>query len=298
RRRTRWSSRTPRSCATTSRERPASRSWRTGTPDGATPSSGCGGAPGPSSSSRHYGRATSWSSPARSGSRTARRSRRPRPRPPHPRRGLPPPRGRPAMSLVRHLPPRAPAVFLLLAVLVAAGVWTGRRLPSAIFPTVTFPRIKVIAETAEEPAAQMIPAVTRPLEEAVLRVPGIERVTSTTTRGAVELGAEFSWSTDMRVALTRVQAEIERIKPDLPPEARVEAQWMNTAIFPILGYALTSDTRSPSQLRELADFTLKPELNQIPGVSQIQVQGGRRREFQVRLDPDRLAGRRIPPSAV
>ena len=203
-----------------------------------------------------------------------------------------------AASLVRNLPRRAPAVFLLLAVLIAAGVWTAQRLPSAIFPTVTFPRIKVIAETAEEPAAQMIPAVTRPLEEAVLRVPGIERVTSTTTRGAVELGAEFAWSTDMRVALTRVQAEIERIKPDLPAQARIDAEWMNTAIFPILGYALTSDSRSLAQLRELADYTLKPELNQIAGVSQVQVQGGTRREFQVRLDPDRLAGRKIPPSAV
>ena len=69
-----------------------------------------------------------------------------------------------AASLVRNLPRRAPAVFLLLGVLIAAGVWTAQRLPSAIFPTVTFPRIKVIAETAEEPAAQMIPAVTRPLE--------------------------------------------------------------------------------------------------------------------------------------
>jgi len=189
-------------------------------------------------------------------------------------------------------------VFLLLAVLVAAGVWTARRLPSAIFPTVTFPRIKVIAEAAEEPAAQMIPALTRPLEEAILRVPGIERVTSTTTRGAVELGAEFAWATDMRVALARVQAEIARVKPDLPAETRVDAEWMNTAIFPILGYALTSDARSPAELRELADYTLKPELNQIPGVSQVQVQGGTRREFQVRLDPGRLAGRKIPASAV
>ncbi|HEY2798840.1 MAG TPA: efflux RND transporter permease subunit [Thermoanaerobaculia bacterium] len=203
-----------------------------------------------------------------------------------------------AASSLRGLPRRGPAVFLLVAVLAAAGVWTVGRLPSAIFPTVTFPRIKVIAEIGEEPAAQMIPAVTRPLEEAVLRVPGIERVTSTTTRGAVELGAEFAWSTDMRLALTRVQAELERIKPELPGQTRVEAEWMNTAIFPILGYALTSDTRSPAQLRELADFTLKPELNQIPGVSQVQVQGGTRREFQVRLDPGRLAGRRIPPSAV
>ena len=102
------------------------------------------------------------------------------------------------MSRIRGLPRHAGGVFLLLAVLVAAGVWTARRLPSAIFPTVTFPRIKVIAQAAEEPAAQMIPALTRPLEEAILRVPGIERVTSTTTRGAVELGAEFAWATDMR----------------------------------------------------------------------------------------------------
>jgi CzcA family heavy metal efflux pump len=202
------------------------------------------------------------------------------------------------MSVIRGLPRRAGAIFLLVAVLVAAGVWTALRLPSAIFPTVTFPRIKVIAETAEEPAAQMIPAVTRPLEEALLRVPGIERVTSTTTRGAVELGAEFSWSTDMRVALSRVQAGIERVRPQLPPGTRVDPEWMNTATFPILGYALTSDTRSPVALRELADYALKPELNQIPGVSQVQVQGGTRREFQVRLDPGRLAARKLPASAV
>ncbi|HJW15050.1 MAG TPA: efflux RND transporter permease subunit, partial [Thermoanaerobaculia bacterium] len=94
------------------------------------------------------------------------------------------------MSPIRRLAERPQALFLLIAVLCAAGVWTATRLPSAIFPTVTFPRIKVIAEGAEEPAAQMIPAVTRPLEEAILRVPGIERVFSTTTRGSVEIGAE------------------------------------------------------------------------------------------------------------
>jgi CzcA family heavy metal efflux pump len=202
------------------------------------------------------------------------------------------------MSRLRRLPARSGALFLLLAVLCAAGIVTARRLPSAIFPAVTFPRIKVIADAGEEPAAQMIPAVTRPLEEAILRVPGIERVTSTTTRGAVELGAEFSWKTDMQVALTRVQAQIERVRPDLPPGTRIDAEWMNTAIFPILGYALTSDTRSLSELRELADFRLKPELAQIPGVSQVQVEGGTHREFQVRLDPQRLAGRKISAAQV
>ena len=118
---------------------------------------------------------------------------------------------------LRRLPERGTAVLLVLAVLCAAGAWTAAQLPSAIFPSVTFPRIKVIAEAAEEPAAQMIPSVTRPLEEAILRVPGIRRVTSTTTRGAVEFGAEFAWSTDMQTALARVQAQLERVRPALPP---------------------------------------------------------------------------------
>ena len=202
------------------------------------------------------------------------------------------------MSISERLSNRPQALFLLLLVLCGAGVWYATRLPSAIFPTVTFPRVKVIAQGAEEPAAQMIPAVTRPLEEAILRVPGIERVVSTTTRGSVEIGAEFSWGTDMQLALQRVQAEIARARPDLPPETRIDAEWMNTAIFPILGYALTSDTLSPAALRELADFQLRPVLIQIPGVSQVQVQGGAVREFQVRLDPERLVARRLSATDV
>jgi CzcA family heavy metal efflux pump len=193
---------------------------------------------------------------------------------------------------------RPAALFLLILVLGAAGVWTATRLPSSIFPAVTFPRVKVIADAGEEPAALMIPAVTRPLEEAILRVPGIERVTSTTARGSVEIGAEFSWGTDMQVALQRVQAQISRVRPDLLPGTRIQAEWMNTAVFPILGYALTSDTKSQSELRELAEFQIKPELIRIPGVSQVQVQGGRVREFQVRLDPDRLTAHKITAAQV
>ena len=193
---------------------------------------------------------------------------------------------------------RPAALFLFILVLGAAGIWTATHLPSSIFPAVTFPRVKVIADAGEEPAALMIPAVTRPLEEAILRVPGIERVTSTTARGSVEIGAEFSWGTDMQVALQRVQAQIERVRPDLLPDTRIQAEWMNTAVFPILGYALTSDTRSQSELRELAEFQIKPELIRIPGVSEVQVQGGRVREFQVRLDPDRLTAHKVTAAEV
>src|SRR5437868_11782301 len=121
---------------------------------------------------------------------------------------------------------RPAGLFLLIAVLCGAGVWSALHLPSSIFPAVTFPRVKVIADAGEEPAAQMIPAVTRPLEEAVLRVPEVLRVVSTTTRGSVEVSAEFAWGADMQIALQRVEAQIERVRTDLPPGTRIDAEWM------------------------------------------------------------------------
>ncbi len=197
------------------------------------------------------------------------------------------------MRFFEALSERRVALLATVAALVVGGLWVASRLPLAIFPSVTFPVVKVIADVGEEPAARMMPSVTRPLEEALLRVPGIRIVRSTTSRGSTEISANFAWGTEMQTALQRVQAEAARVRPDLPPATRIDIEWMNTAVFPILGYALTSDTRGPSDLWELAEYTLKPELVRIPGVSQVQIQGGRRREFQVHLDPEALAARRL-----
>ena len=202
------------------------------------------------------------------------------------------------MKAIRLPHEKAPAVFLLVAILAGAGVVAGTRLPSSIFPSVTFPVVKLIADVGEEPAARMMPTVTRPLEQAILRVSGIRLVRSTTSRGSTEISANFAWGTDMQTALQRVQAEVARIRPDLPADTRVDVEWMNTAIFPILGYALTSDARGPDELWALAEYTLKPELIRIPGVSQVQIQGGRRREFQVLLDARAIAARKLAPSDV
>ncbi len=195
------------------------------------------------------------------------------------------------MTVLTSVRRRWPALFALVFILAGAGAFLARGLPSSIFPAVTFPIVKVIVDVGEEPAARMMPTVTRPLEEAIHRVPGIQVVRSTTSRGSSELSAQFAWGTDMQVALQRVQAETQRIRPDLPPDTRIDVEWMNPASFPIQGYALTSDRESQADLLRLAEFTLKPELGRIPGVSRVEVQGGRKREFQVRLDPGAVEGR-------
>ncbi|HEX5419266.1 MAG TPA: efflux RND transporter permease subunit [Gammaproteobacteria bacterium] len=202
------------------------------------------------------------------------------------------------MSLLDRMRTRPHALFGLLLVLAAAGIYSLVRLPASIFPSVTFPIVKVIADAGEEPAARMMPTVTRPLEEAIRRVPGVTVVRSITSRGSSEMSAEFAWGTDMQVALERVQAEAQRLKPDLPPDTHIDVEWMNTAIFPILGYALTSDTASQAELRTLAEYTIKPALLGIEGVSEAQVQGGRQREFQIRLEPRALQARGLSAADV
>jgi multidrug efflux pump subunit AcrB len=164
------------------------------------------------------------------------------------------------MSFFDTLRKRPAALFGLILVLVLVGGFTAARLPSAIFPSVTFPIVKVIADAGEEPAARMMPTVTRPLEEAIRRVPGVLLVRSITSRGSSEMSAEFAWGTDMQVALERVQGETQRIKPDLPPDTHIDVEWMNTSIFPIQGYALTSDSLTQAQLWDLAEYTIKPAL--------------------------------------
>jgi len=197
------------------------------------------------------------------------------------------------MSWLTWLRARRGAVLLVACVLAVLGVLRAMSLPSSVFPSVTFPIVKVITDVGEEPAARMMPTVTRPLEEAFLRVPGIERVISITSRGSTEISAFFDWGEDMNVVLQRVQAEAARVRPTLPPEARIDVEWMNPAVFPIEGYALSSETRTPAELWDLAEYTLKPALVRIPGVSQVQIQGGRRREFQVRLSAGALTGMRM-----
>ncbi|GAC1597670.1 MAG: efflux RND transporter permease subunit [Myxococcales bacterium] len=202
------------------------------------------------------------------------------------------------MNFVAASQRRAVAIFLLVGVLAGAGVLVALQMPSSIFPSVTFPLVKVMVDVGQEPSAQVMPAVTRPLEEAILRVPGVVLVRSITSRGSAEIAAQFSWGTDMQVSLQRVEAEAQRVRPDLPPQARITVRWMNPAVFPMQGYALTSDTRTQAELLEIAEYTLKPALIRIPGVAEVQVLGGRRREFQIQLDQAALDARHLAAADV
>ena len=172
--------------------------------------------------------------------------------------------------------------------LVAVGAYLASTIPVAVFPEVNFPRVLVGVDNGVAPIDQMLVTVTRPIEEALNTVQGLERVQSTTSRGSAEINLFFSWNVDMFETLARVNAALAGVQGTLPPTARLRADRLTFAAFPIMGYSLTSDTVPQTTLWELATYDLKPRLNRMSGVSTVVVQGGQEPEFEVQPDPAKL----------
>jgi CzcA family heavy metal efflux pump len=180
-----------------------------------------------------------------------------------------------------------PVIFVILT-LVAVGIYLAFSIPVSVFPETDFPRIVVGVDNGVAPIDQMLVTVTRPIEETLNSVPGIERVWSVTSRGSAEVDLFFSWKVDMFQTLELVNAALARVQSSLPPTARITANRLTFAAFPIMGYSLTSDTVPQTALWEQATYELKPRLNRVGGVSTVVVQGGEEPEFEVRADPAKL----------
>jgi CzcA family heavy metal efflux pump len=180
------------------------------------------------------------------------------------------------------------SILFLLAVLALAGLAAALRLPVSLFPTVDFPRAVVELDAGDQPAQQMEMLVTRPVEEAVRRVPGVRGVRSTTSRGAAEISINFDWGRDMAAATLQVNAAIAQILAQLPAGTQVTTKRMDPTVFPIIAYSLVSDNLSPVALRDLAEYQLRPLLSGVDGVASVQVTGGALEEYRVSVDPARL----------
>ncbi len=180
-----------------------------------------------------------------------------------------------------------PTLFLIIG-LALAGAYLAFTIPVSVFPSTDFPRVVIGVDNGVAPIDQMLVTVTRPIEEAVNSVPGLQDVRSITSRGSVEVDLFFDWNVDMVLTLQRVDAVVARLQAELPPTAKVDTHRLTFAAFPIIGYSLTSDTVPANKLWEIATYDIKPRLNRLDGVATVVVQGGRVPEFQVTPDPARL----------
>jgi len=172
-------------------------------------------------------------------------------------------------------------IFFFLIVLSLAGVYTAQKVPISVFPETNFPRVVIGVDNGVMPMDQMQVTVTKPIEDAVNSVPGLTTVRSTTSRGSAEVSLFFDWNVDMFHTLQLVDAALGKARQTLPATATITTNRLTFATFPILGYSLTSDRLSQTQLWELATYQLKPPINRVEGVSTVTIQGGKVPEFHI-----------------
>ena len=171
-------------------------------------------------------------------------------------------------------------------------------IPVSVFPQTNFPRVVIGVENGVMPIDQMMVTITRPIEESVNSVVGLQQVRSITSRGSAEIDLFFDWHVDMVQTLQLVDAALTRVRSQLPPTATIETHRLSFASFPILGYSLTSDTVPQTQLWTMATYDLKPRLNRLDGVSSVVVQGGQEPEFTVTPDPSKLLAASVTVSDI
>jgi CzcA family heavy metal efflux pump len=172
-------------------------------------------------------------------------------------------------------------IFFFAAVLTLTGIYLSFQVPISVFPETNFPRVVIGVDNGVMPVEQMEVTITRPIENAVNSVPGLQTVRSITSRGSAEVSLFFDWNEDMVRQLQLVDAALSKVRQTLPQTAVITTNRLTFATFPILGYSLTSDTVPQTQLWEIATYQLKPPLNRVAGVSTVIVQGGQVPEFHV-----------------
>ncbi len=195
---------------------------------------------------------------------------------------------------VRHKNGLSTIIFLI----VLGGIFAFTKMQTSLFPEITFPKIKIIADAGQMPINKMMITVTKPLENAIKKVQDLKIVRSTTSRGSCEISAFIDWNADVDVSKQRIESKINQIKNDLPVDVQITVEKMNPSILPVIGYALVGHGISAIELKKIATFTIKPFLSQIEGVSEIRIIGGKEKEYWLALDFDKMLARGITPAAI
>ncbi len=189
-------------------------------------------------------------------------------------------------------------VAVVLLLILATGIFTYSKMQSSLFPEITFPKIKIIAENGLQPVSKMMITVTKPLEIAIKRVPDLQVLRSITSRGSCEISAYMDWNADIDLSKQQIESSINQIKNDLPPGTNFTVEKMNPSILPVMGYVIEGRGRSNIELNQIANYTVKPFLSQTAGVADIRVIGGKTKEYHIELLPQKMSSLGITPSMI
>ena len=188
---------------------------------------------------------------------------------------------------------RPVATAMVFVALTVVGSFAYSRLRVDLFPELDFPSISVVTTYSGVGPEEMETLVTRPVEGAVARVEGIERMESFSSEGRSRVALRFDWGVELETAMNDVRAAVERVRTRLPEDADAPVVYkFDLTNLPVMSLALSGDMDEAS-IRRFADDLVQPYLERVAGVASVDVRGARDRVIRVEIDPERLTARNI-----
>ena len=183
--------------------------------------------------------------------------------------------------------------MVTLSVIILGGISLSR-LPVDLMPDITYPTLSISTTYENASPEEIEELVTRPIEQAMSAVPGVEEVSSVSSEGSSRVRLTFTWGTDLDAAANDIRDRLDRVIRRLPDDAeRPSLRKFDPASFPILILGASSNL-DPIQTRRIIDDEIQYRLERVPGVAAMDVWGGLAREIHVDLNPDKLKALEIP----
>lgn len=184
-------------------------------------------------------------------------------------------------------------IMVVMMVVVLGGI-SLLRLPIDLMPDISYPTISISCSYANAGPEEIEELITRPIEQAMSAVPGVEELTSTSVEGQGSVRVTFTWGTDLDTASNDIRDRLDRVAGRLPDEAdRPTLRKFDLASFPILILGASSRL-DPVQTRLILEDQVKYRLERVPGVAAVDIFGGLEREIHVSLDPAKINALAIP----
>ena len=192
------------------------------------------------------------------------------------------------MSLPRLSVRRPVTMSMISAVIILLGAIALARLPVDLMPDVTFPSLTVRVSYPDVGPLEIEELITRPIEQAVAAVAGLEQISSTSSEGQSQVRLNFAWGTDLNEATDDLRSRIDRIRGRLPEDAQPPVIFkFDAAALPVMFMGLEGDFDEVA-LRELAENDVAPRLERVAGVASVTVLGGLRRQINVELAKEKI----------
>ena len=189
-------------------------------------------------------------------------------------------------------------VLAAALVLVAYGTFVLPRLPVDVFPDLNRPTVVLLAEVEGLAPQEVEQQVTYPIETAMGGMPGVVRIRSASDVGLSIVYVEFGWETDIYRARQQVAERLATVQGRLPQGTQPQMGPISSIMGEIMLVAVTGPSVSAMELREIADFTIRPQILTIPGVAQVIPIGGEVRQYRVMPDPAMMSRLDISPADI